>query len=171
MSLHPGLQPLQAGVRFSVTAAYNKKGESFRLLLLSQFNLNLFYDSVSKDTTLKSQSQVFPDLFLEKLIKEQNLIINGVIPILSIMCSRTSNKIMIDLSSVDCDLHRQMALDITRKSMVLLHNNGILPLAKTYGIVEFSGEVRKVDPSKIRFKDETNEQCRSFNDEKTSENL
>lgn len=98
VSLHPGLQPLQAGVRFSVTAAYNKKGESFRLLLLSQFNLNLFYDSVSKDTTLKSQSQVFPDLFLEKLIKEQNLIINGVIPILSIMCSRTSNKIMIDLS-------------------------------------------------------------------------
>ena len=38
-------------------------------------------------------------------------------------------------------------------------------------LVEFSGEVRKVDPSKIRFKDETNEQCRSFNDEKTSENL
>ena len=42
---------------------------------------------------------------------------------------------------------------------------------QVYGIVEFSGEVRKVDPSKIRFKDETNEQCRSFNDEKTSENL
>ena len=44
-------------------------------------------------------------------------------------------------------------------------------IGQVYGIVEFSGEVRKVDPSKIRFKDETNEQCRSFNDEKTSENL
>ena len=37
----------------------------------------------------------------------------------------------IGIDTVDCDLHRQMALDITRKSMVLLHNNGILPLAKT----------------------------------------
>ena len=44
-------------------------------------------------------------------------------------------------------------------------------IGQVYGIVEFSGEVRKVDPSKIRFKDETNEQCRSFNDEKTSENF
>ena len=35
-------------------------------------------------------------------------------------------------------------------------------IGQVYGIVEFSGEVRK---------DETNEQCRSFNDEKTSENL
>ena len=51
-----------------------------------------------KDTTLKSQSQVFLVLFLEKLIKEQNLIINGVIPILSIMRSRAGNKIMINLS-------------------------------------------------------------------------
>lgn len=33
-------------------------------------------------------------------------------------------------------------------------------IGQVYGIVEFSGEVRKVDPSKIRFKDETNEQCR-----------
>lgn len=51
-------------------------------------------------------------------------------------------------------------------------------IGQVYGIVEFSGEVRRVDPSKIRFKDETNdvlrmmnEQCRSFNDEETSENL
>ena len=39
------------------------------------------------------------------------------------------SKIKID--TVDCDLHKQMALDITRKSMVLLHNNGVLPLAKS----------------------------------------
>lgn len=49
-------------------------------------------------------------------------------------------------------------------------------VGQVYGIVEFSGEVRRVDPSKIRFKDETNdvlrmmnEQCRSFNDKETSE--
>ncbi len=51
-------------------------------------------------------------------------------------------------------------------------------IGQVYGVVEFSGEVRRVDPSKIRFKDETNdvlrmmnEQRRSFNDEETSENL
>lgn len=32
---------------------------------------------------------------------------------------------------MDCETHKQMALDVTRKSMVLLHNNGVLPLAKT----------------------------------------
>lgn len=36
----------------------------------------------------------------------------------------------ISIDTVDCDMHRQMALDVTRKSMVLLHNNGILPLDK-----------------------------------------
>ena len=36
----------------------------------------------------------------------------------------------IGIDTVDCDLHKQMALDITRQSMVLLHNNGVLPLAK-----------------------------------------
>lgn len=37
----------------------------------------------------------------------------------------------ISIDTVDCDLHKQMALDLARKSMVLLHNNGVLPLAKT----------------------------------------
>jgi len=37
----------------------------------------------------------------------------------------------ISIDTVDCEMHRQMALDITRRSMVLLHNNGVLPLAKT----------------------------------------
>ena len=36
----------------------------------------------------------------------------------------------IGIDTVDCDLHRRMALDITRKSLVLLHNNGTLPLSK-----------------------------------------
>lgn len=36
----------------------------------------------------------------------------------------------ISIDTVDSDLHKQMALDITRQSMVLLHNNGVLPLAK-----------------------------------------
>ena len=37
----------------------------------------------------------------------------------------------ISIDTVDCQMHKQMALDITRKSMVLLHNNGVLPLGKT----------------------------------------
>ena len=37
----------------------------------------------------------------------------------------------ISIDTVDCETHKQMALDVTRKSMVLLHNNGVLPLAKT----------------------------------------
>lgn len=37
----------------------------------------------------------------------------------------------ISIDTVDCDLHKQMALDLARKSMVLLCNNGVLPLAKT----------------------------------------
>lgn len=37
----------------------------------------------------------------------------------------------IGIDTVDCDSHKEMALDMARKSMVLLHNNGILPLAKT----------------------------------------
>lgn len=45
----------------------------------------------------------------------------------------------IGIDTVDCDLHRQMALDITRKSMVLLHNNGILPLAKTSARIAVMG--------------------------------
>ena len=36
----------------------------------------------------------------------------------------------IGIDTVDCDLHRQMALDVARKSMVLLHNRGVLPLDK-----------------------------------------
>ena len=36
----------------------------------------------------------------------------------------------ISIDTVDCGTHRRMALDVTRKSMVLLHNNGILPLDK-----------------------------------------
>lgn len=34
----------------------------------------------------------------------------------------------ISIDTVDCELHRQKALDIARKSLVLLHNNGVLPL-------------------------------------------
>mgnify|MGYP005903361295 FL=1 len=37
----------------------------------------------------------------------------------------------ISIDTVDCNLHKQMSLDIARKSMVLLHNNGVLPLAKS----------------------------------------
>lgn len=37
----------------------------------------------------------------------------------------------IGIDTVDCKTHKQMALDVARKSMVLLHNNGVLPLAKT----------------------------------------
>lgn len=37
----------------------------------------------------------------------------------------------ISIDTVDCKTHKQMALDVARKSMVLLHNNGVLPLAKT----------------------------------------
>ena len=37
----------------------------------------------------------------------------------------------ISIDTVDCETHKQMALDVTRKSMVLLHNNGVLPLAQT----------------------------------------
>lgn len=37
----------------------------------------------------------------------------------------------ISIDTVDCATHKQLALDVTRKSMVLLHNNGVLPLAKT----------------------------------------
>ncbi len=36
----------------------------------------------------------------------------------------------IGVDTVDCPAHRQMALDVARKSMVLLHNNGVLPLDK-----------------------------------------
>ncbi len=46
---------------------------------------------------LKSQSQVFPVLFLEEFIKEQNLVIDSVIPVFSCMSSRTGNKIMVNL--------------------------------------------------------------------------
>ena len=35
----------------------------------------------------------------------------------------------ISYDTVDCATHRQAALDMARKTMVLLHNNGILPLA------------------------------------------
>lgn len=37
----------------------------------------------------------------------------------------------ISVDTVDCESHRQMALDMARQSMVLLHNNGLLPLPKT----------------------------------------
>lgn len=37
----------------------------------------------------------------------------------------------ISIDTVDCDTHREMALGLTRRTMVLLHNNGALPLAKT----------------------------------------
>lgn len=37
----------------------------------------------------------------------------------------------ISIDTVDCESHRRMALDIARKSMVLLYNDGILPLEKT----------------------------------------
>lgn len=37
----------------------------------------------------------------------------------------------ISIDTVDCESHKEMALDMARKSMVLLHNNGILPLPKT----------------------------------------
>ena len=37
----------------------------------------------------------------------------------------------IGMDTVDCDSHRRMALDMARRSMVLLHNNGVLPLPKT----------------------------------------
>lgn len=36
----------------------------------------------------------------------------------------------IGIDTVDCAQHRQLALDVARKSLVLLHNNGILPLDK-----------------------------------------
>lgn len=36
----------------------------------------------------------------------------------------------IGIDTVDCDSHRKQALDMARKSMVLLHNNGVLPLDK-----------------------------------------
>ena len=36
----------------------------------------------------------------------------------------------IGIDTVDCDTHRQMALDMARQSMVLLYNKGILPLRK-----------------------------------------
>ena len=37
----------------------------------------------------------------------------------------------ISIDTVDCPTHRQLALDAARKSMVLLHNNGVLPLSKS----------------------------------------
>lgn len=36
----------------------------------------------------------------------------------------------IGIDTVDCDTHRQLALDMARRSIVLLHNNGALPLPK-----------------------------------------
>lgn len=36
----------------------------------------------------------------------------------------------IGIDTVDCDTHKQMALDMARQSMVLLYNNGVLPLRK-----------------------------------------
>lgn len=45
----------------------------------------------------KAKSQALALLFLEKLIKEQNLIVNGVIPILPVMSAGTSDKVMVNL--------------------------------------------------------------------------
>ena len=48
----------------------------------------------------------------------------------------------IGIDTVDCESHRRMALDMTRKSMVLLHNNGVLPLSK-----EKSGRIVVMGPN------------------------
>ena len=45
----------------------------------------------------------------------------------------------IGIDTVDCQTHKQMALDIARKSLVLLHNDGVLPLDKTRGDVVVMG--------------------------------
>ncbi len=45
----------------------------------------------------------------------------------------------IGIDTVDCQTHRQKALDIARKSLVLLHNDGVLPLDKTRGGVAVMG--------------------------------
>lgn len=42
--------------------------------------------------------------------------------------SATDERANISLDVVDCDRHRQAALDMARKSMTLLKNNGVLPL-------------------------------------------
>ena len=45
----------------------------------------------------------------------------------------------ISTDTIDCPTHKQMALDMARKSMVLLHNNGILPLDKGNGKIAVMG--------------------------------
>lgn len=45
----------------------------------------------------------------------------------------------ISIDTVDCATHKQIALDMARKSMVLLQNNGILPLDKSSGGIAVMG--------------------------------
>lgn len=45
----------------------------------------------------------------------------------------------IGLDTIDCPTHKQLALDMARKSLVLLHNNGVLPLDKAAGNVAVMG--------------------------------
>ena len=48
----------------------------------------------------------------------------------------------IGIDTVDCQTHKQMALDSARKSLVLLHNDGVLPLDKTRGRCRRNGAER-----------------------------
>lgn len=63
----------------------------------------------------------------------------------------------IGIDTVDCQTHKQMALDIARKSLVLLHNDGVLPLDKTRGDVVVMGpnavdSVMQWETTKVRLR-------------------
>ena len=45
----------------------------------------------------------------------------------------------ISIDTVDCETHRRLALDAAHMSMVLLHNNGVLPLSKENGRIAVVG--------------------------------
>lgn len=52
----------------------------------------------------------------------------------------------ISIDTVDCSSHRWLALDAARKSMVLLHNNGVLPLSRE---ASMGGKVVVMGPNAV----------------------